>query len=174
MRDVVQDLMEAFRLHRVQDVAKLFAVRPTAVSMWRRRGLPARHRLEAMRLAQERGVELPESVAGSRAQPPDRTASRSKESASVVVDRARGSAARGDWVQLDEKGRLALPPAALEVLGVEPGDKVLLEIEGNDLRVRSLRAAVAEMQAFVRRFVPEDVSLVDELIAERRREAERE
>jgi hypothetical protein len=59
-------------------------------------------------------------------------------------------------------------------MGVGPGDRVLVEIEGNDLRIRDMHSVVAEVQAFVRSFVPDDVSLVDELIAERRREAERE
>lgn len=49
---------------------------------------------------------------------------------------------------------------------MRPGDRVL--------RIRNAHAVVAEVQAFVRRFAPDDVSLVDELIAARRREAERE
>lgn len=174
MSDVVGDLMTAFQLRRVQDVARLFDVRPTTVSMWRRRGLPPRHRLEAIRLAKERGVELPESVAGGISQPPDRAAFRSKESPSVAEPPPKGRTGRADWVQIDQQGRLAMPPATREALGLKPGDKVLLEIEGSDLRVRSLRTVVAEVQAFVRSFVPDDVSLVDELIAERRREAEDE
>jgi hypothetical protein len=64
-----------------------------------------------------------------------------------------------------------MPPHLLEAIGAGPGDRVLVEIAGNHLQVRNLQAVVAELQDFVRSFVPDDVDLVDELIAERRREA---
>ena len=55
-----------------------------------------------------------------------------------------------------------------------PRMELLAEAGAGELRLRSLDHAIAEVQAIVRGFVPDDVSLVDELIAERRREAEGE
>ena len=60
----------------------------------------------------------------------------------------------------------------LDELGLSVGDPVVLEVEGGELRLRSQNRVIAEM--LVRQYVPEGVSLVDELIAERRREAELE
>ena len=71
-------------------------------------------------------------------------------------------------------GRVELPTPLLEAGGLEVGDAVIAEAGAGELRLRSLDQAIAEVQAMVRRFVPDDVSLVDELMAERRREAERE
>ena len=47
-------------------------------------------------------------------------------------------------------------------------------ITGDGARVLSRAAAIREAQELVRRYVPEGVSLVDELLAERRAEAARE
>jgi bifunctional DNA-binding transcriptional regulator/antitoxin component of YhaV-PrlF toxin-antitoxin module len=81
---------------------------------------------------------------------------------------------RGHHTQIEAGGRVVIPEALLRVLNLEVGDPVILEAEGDELRLRSLRRAIAEIQALVRQYVPEGVSLVDELIAERRREAELE
>ena len=77
-------------------------------------------------------------------------------------------------VKVFEGGKLVIPAAMRRQLGISPGDTLLVSINDGELRVRSLATAVARAQALVRKYVPEGVSLVDELIAERRREAERE
>lgn len=78
------------------------------------------------------------------------------------------------WARVDGNGRIALPAAYLVALGAAEGDQVQLALEGDSIRVLSRAAALRALQAHVRRFVPEGVSLVDELIAERRAEAARE
>jgi hypothetical protein len=51
----------------------------------------------------------------------------------------------------------------------------VLETSGDELRVRPYRLAIREAQAIIRKYIPDrNRSLVDELIAERRKEAERE
>ena len=77
-------------------------------------------------------------------------------------------------VRIIEGGKLIIPASMRRELGISTGDTVLLDIEDGELRVRSLNQAIARAQAILRRHVPEGVSLVDELIADRRREAERE
>ena len=80
----------------------------------------------------------------------------------------------GYRVRIGDGGRLVIPAHLRRELGLKAGDDVVLEVENGELRVRSLRDAIARAQALVRRYLPEGRSLADELIAERRREAERE
>jgi hypothetical protein len=54
------------------------------------------------------------------------------------------------------------------------GDTVLVDVDDGELRVRSVPKALERARAILRKYVPEGVGLADELIAERRREAERE
>ncbi len=71
-------------------------------------------------------------------------------------------------------GRLQLPAELRRELSVADGDTVLMEVVDGELHVRPLRDAVARVQARLRQFVPADVSLSDELIADRRAAADRE
>ena len=71
-------------------------------------------------------------------------------------------------------GRVVIPADMRSVLGVKDGGKLIARIENGALVLESVQAALAGVQAMVRAYVPEGVSLVDELIAERRAEAERE
>lgn len=77
-------------------------------------------------------------------------------------------------VRIIEGGKLVIPASMRRELGIGTGDTVLVDVADGELRVRSLSKAIARAQAILRRHVPEGVSLVDELIADRRREAERE
>ena len=77
-------------------------------------------------------------------------------------------------VRIIEGGKLVIPAAMRRELGIATGDTVVVDVADGELRVRSLPAAIARAQAILRRHVPEGVSLADELIADRRREAERE
>jgi AbrB family looped-hinge helix DNA binding protein len=77
--------------------------------------------------------------------------------------------------KIDKAGRILIPAKLRAELNVEPGDPVVLETSGDELRVRPYRLAIREAQAIVRKYIPDrNRSLVDELIAERRKEAERE
>ncbi len=71
-------------------------------------------------------------------------------------------------------GRLQIPAEIRKELGLHDGDQVTLKVVDGELRVRSVREAIRRAQEMVRKYVPEGVSLVDELIAERRAEAARE
>ncbi len=71
-------------------------------------------------------------------------------------------------------GRVAIPAEFLAALGLTGNDPVILSLDDDVIRLMSLPGSVRRVQAMVRRFVPEGVSLVDELLAERRLEAERE
>lgn len=83
--------------------------------------------------------------------------------------------------QLDEQGRVALPAEVRDRLVLKAGDELTFELAEDGFRLRSrdeaLRRhdeAIRRLQRLVREHVPPEVSLVDELIAERRAEAARE
>ncbi len=78
------------------------------------------------------------------------------------------------WTMIRKGGVFQLPAEFLETMGVAEGDQVQLALDGDVGRVLSRAAAIREAQELVRRYVPEGVSLVDELLAERRAEAARE
>jgi AbrB family looped-hinge helix DNA binding protein len=71
-------------------------------------------------------------------------------------------------------GRVVLPAEFRKALGVSVGDSVVIELRDGELRLRSFDAAIRRAQETVRKYVPEGVSLADELIRERREEAARE
>ena len=77
-------------------------------------------------------------------------------------------------VFVEAEGTVSVPAGLVQALGLKTGDPVVLTIEDGEIRVMPIAAAVKRAQAIVRRYVPEGVSLVDELIAERREEARRE
>ena len=70
-----------------------------------------------------------------------------------------------------EGGRLIVPAAIRKEMGLEKGDVVVMELHGDELRVRPARSALKRLREALRGTVAEGVSVVDELIAERRREA---
>ena len=77
-------------------------------------------------------------------------------------------------VRLIEGGKLIIPASMRKALGIAPGDVLTLELDRDEIRVRSLSSALERARAILRRHVPEGESLADELIAERRAEAARE
>ena len=78
------------------------------------------------------------------------------------------------WTQIGEGGRVVIPAVMRAALGVQVGDTVLLRFDDGELRILTPRQALRRAQELVRQYVPEGVSLADELIAERRLEAARE
>lgn len=71
-------------------------------------------------------------------------------------------------------GRLQIPARVRRELGLKDGDAVVMETIEGELRVRPYRDVLSEIQGRLRTYIPEGVSLADELIADRRAESERE
>ncbi len=71
-------------------------------------------------------------------------------------------------LNVTEDGRVIIPAEALAELGLRAPDRVTASVVEGRVVLDTLDAAIKRMQAEVRRHVPEGVSLVDELIAERR------
>ena len=77
-------------------------------------------------------------------------------------------------MKMSEGGRVVIPVEIRRQLGIKDGDTVMWEIDGSEARLTTKAARIKRAQALVRRHVPANVSLSQELIAERRRESPRE
>ena len=71
-----------------------------------------------------------------------------------------------------EGGRIIVPAAFREQLGLSKGDTVFMEIGDGELRVRPARSALRRLQAKLQKFGSDKSLASDELIAERRAEAQ--
>jgi AbrB family looped-hinge helix DNA binding protein len=76
--------------------------------------------------------------------------------------------------RINENGRVVIPASFRKALGINVGDEVVLRIEDDELRISTLKRRIERAQSLVRRHVKPGISLVDELIAERREAAKRE
>ena len=77
-------------------------------------------------------------------------------------------------VKVNENGRVVIPASFRKALGIEAGDEVILRFEDDELRMTTMERRIRAAQRRVRKYVKPGVSLVDELIADRRREAKDE
>lgn len=73
---------------------------------------------------------------------------------------------------LDEEGRLVIPAEVRRSLGLEAGDQVVFVLDETGVHLRpSRKEAYERAKARVRKYIPAGVSLADELLEDRRREA---
>lgn len=77
-------------------------------------------------------------------------------------------------VRIGSAGRFVIPAEFREALGIHAGDEVVLVLDPGEIRLMTTRQAVKRAQALVRQRSRGQVSLADELVAERREEARRE
>jgi AbrB family looped-hinge helix DNA binding protein len=72
--------------------------------------------------------------------------------------------------RIAEGGRIVIPAEYRQALGLQVGDEVILQLEKEELCIFSIDQAIKRAQELVNRYIPQDRSLADELIAERRSE----
>lgn len=77
-------------------------------------------------------------------------------------------------LRVNENGRVVLPAAFRKALNIRPGDQVLARLEGDEVRITTLKHRIERAQRHVRQMVKPGRSLADELIAERREAARHE
>jgi AbrB family looped-hinge helix DNA binding protein len=75
---------------------------------------------------------------------------------------------------IDKHGRIVIPAEYRKELGVECGDKVLLHMKDGRLQVYTLETHVRQVQERMKKLTGGRTGIVDEFIAERHREAEKE
>ncbi|HEV2350401.1 MAG TPA: AbrB/MazE/SpoVT family DNA-binding domain-containing protein [Terriglobia bacterium] len=80
----------------------------------------------------------------------------------------------GVRLRVNENGRVVLPAAFRKALDIHPGDQVVARLEGGEVRITTLRRRIERIQRQVRQYVKPEISLADELIAERREAARNE
>jgi AbrB family looped-hinge helix DNA binding protein len=74
--------------------------------------------------------------------------------------------------RLGEKGRVVIPAAMREALGMDVGG--VLDLRVVELRISTMRSRLQRAQELVRQYVEPGVSLSEELSAERREAAKHE
>ena len=73
-------------------------------------------------------------------------------------------------MKMSDGGRVVIPAEIRHSMGLKEGDTVLWELRGGEAVLTTRLAQMREAQAMVRQYVAAGVSLVDELIADRRAE----
>jgi len=77
-------------------------------------------------------------------------------------------------VIVGDRGRIVLPALVRSQLGLAPGTRMLLSTEADgSLRLRPYRSVADQNRGLLADLAPADVSMVDELLADRRAEAAR-
>lgn len=76
-------------------------------------------------------------------------------------------------VRVAQNGRMVLPRAVRNALGMTDGGTVVVSIEGDEVTLSSIRHSVRHVQELYRQHVQNDMTS-DDFIAERRAEAERD
>jgi antitoxin PrlF len=75
---------------------------------------------------------------------------------------------------INVNGRIVIPVSIRKAMGLKPGDALLMRVERDLLIAESQQARVRRVQQSLARLIPADRKLSDELIAERRQEAQNE
>ncbi len=76
-------------------------------------------------------------------------------------------------LEVDEQGSIVIPAELREKLGIEVGTKLIARVEDDRLVLTNPKTILNKLQDLFAH-IPSHISLADELIAERRAEAERE
>jgi AbrB family looped-hinge helix DNA binding protein len=77
-------------------------------------------------------------------------------------------------MRIGPKGRIVIPVAMREALGIADGDMLDLIVVDGELRIATMRERLRRAQERAKKYIPAGVSLADELSAERREAAKHE
>ncbi|MGA2351789.1 MAG: AbrB/MazE/SpoVT family DNA-binding domain-containing protein [Terracidiphilus sp.] len=76
--------------------------------------------------------------------------------------------------KINQNGRIVIPSAIRQQMGIKAGESLLMEVEDGVLRIESYHARIRRIQREIAQFAKPGILASDELIAERREEARRE
>ena len=75
---------------------------------------------------------------------------------------------------IDDNGRILIPAIIRKQYNIKSGDVYVIRMIEDEMHLVSLNKIIKEAQDLVRTYIPENISLVDELINDRRTQAEHE
>ena len=76
--------------------------------------------------------------------------------------------------KIDPAGRILIPADVRQQLNIVPGDEVFLEVHDGQMTVSTFQAVLRELQQEIGQRAKLGGSVVDELLTERKAEADRE
>ena len=77
-------------------------------------------------------------------------------------------------VKVEKSGRILIPAAVRREFDLKEGTEVILRVNETGIQMSTREQALARIRKELRRYIPEGACLSEELIQERRAEAERE
>ena len=92
----------------------------------------------------------------------------------VVWERPRFVGDHRVRMRMGAKGRLVIPAALREALGMAEGEMLILRVVDGELRITTRESRLRRIREWARQNIPPGVSLADELNAERREAAKYE
>jgi AbrB family looped-hinge helix DNA binding protein len=76
--------------------------------------------------------------------------------------------------KVSKGGKLSIPAKYKKTLNIKDGSEVIFSIKDGEMTITPINLALERARKTLRKYVHEDTHLVDELIKERRKEAENE
>jgi len=76
--------------------------------------------------------------------------------------------------EVQRAGRITIPVILRNELGLAEGSKLIIRRENDEITLVTQKQALDEAHRLLRQYIPESVSLVEELLKERRAETARE
>ena len=77
-------------------------------------------------------------------------------------------------MRMGAKGRVVIPAAMRQALGMTDGEMLILRVVDGELRIATRESRLRRVREWARQNIPPGVSLADELSAERREAAKHE
>ena len=77
-------------------------------------------------------------------------------------------------MRVNQNGRIVIPAAFRQALGIEVGDEVVLRVQDDELRITTQQRRIQRAQQRARKYLKPGTTLADELLAERREAAKHE
>jgi len=77
-------------------------------------------------------------------------------------------------VKVEKSGRILIPAAVRRQFGLKEGTEMILRVDETGIQMGTREQVLARIHERLRRYIPEGRILSEELIQERRAEAERE